>query len=70
MLDNVHLKERIIVVKTCNGTLAKLEISSKTELKIKVAHSAHDSRKAKSAWGSSTDWELGVRPETDLPIGL
>jgi hypothetical protein len=64
MLDNVHLKLQIIVVKTCNGTLAKSEISSKTELKIEVAHSAHDWRKAKSAWGASTDWEPGARPET------
>jgi hypothetical protein len=51
MLDILHLKVQIIVVKTCNGTMTKSEISSKTELKIKVAHSAHDWRKAKSALG-------------------
>jgi hypothetical protein len=51
MLDHLHLRVQVIVVKACNGIMAKSEISGKTELKIKVAHSAHDWRKAKSALG-------------------
>jgi hypothetical protein len=49
MLNILHLKVQIIVGKVGKGIMAKLEISRKTELRIKIAHSAHDWREAKSA---------------------